>query len=215
MQRPPFPGVSRGKPLARGRHKRRVLLSLSSRGWARWSRPFLDSGRPAAQGGGAGPGQPTQPPATVDGSLALRVGEPLGQKGVRGRRLFQGFPVVRSAGGRAGVTLGALSGVATGRGGCQGRSPGLGWADLNLWPCQNDHLGRLGGRRAPLSTGEKGPKGGWWTAHRRPHRPHGVRCRPRPFPLTSLLVLKTGVTDPFRQHLVRSEKIHAQAGGFR
>lgn len=150
VQRPPFPGVSRREPLARGRHKRRVLLSLSSRGWARWSRLFLDSGRPAAQGGGAGPGQPTQPPATVDGSLALRVGEPLGQKGVRGRRLFQGFPVVRSAGGRVGVTLGALSGVATGRGGCQGRSPVLGW------PCQNDRSPGPAGREegAPVHGGE-------------------------------------------------------------
>lgn len=37
-------------------------LSLSNRSWACWSRPFQDSGRPAAQGAGAGPGPPTQRP---------------------------------------------------------------------------------------------------------------------------------------------------------
>lgn len=117
------------------------------------------------------------------------------------------------------MRLGGLSKAATGRGGCQGRSPGLGRADSNLWPCQNDRLGWLGGSRVPLSTAEEGRgglgrKGGWSKAHRGPHPALRGEMPGKAFPLPSLLILKTGTTDPSRPDVLRRETIHTQASGF-
>ena len=126
-------------------------LSLSNCSWALWSRPFQDSGLPAARAGWLGTPWLTSPgpsPLWLWAKTCSWRGGPWASWAGRaesGQWLFQGALVVTRQGEGGPGAYGGSHWLW----GCRGRSPGSGWVNLQ---CQSDCFCRwLDGSRRPSS----------------------------------------------------------------